>query len=398
MPALSTYMCQIQRGVSSGGHAHMHATADQERQVNLIDGKKGEQDPVHLPSPAAANGPAAACSLSVRRPACGSTAIHRSLFFGLLTSPHPAPHRPSSVANSPLLPAAALDRDHRPAGSNAHCHLRLAEKASAMGVGAGGDVGAGKKKKGERASALAVRAARLNCLVSFVGVLLPGSSRRGALPLESLLLARRDVVRRRPPPPRIGLVTSPAVTGPPKVVRLSASSTKLQLEDVSDTLFVRPSLLADATKKGPGRRAPASRPDPRQDGCPPPPSSMLADAMQWCATHGAPRPRSSSSSHLYVHVRRRHRRRIAGGEVVEDVVFIHGFISSSVFWTETDVPGVQRGGEGKYRMFAVDLLGFGRSPKPAERYRARIVSTSSLTRSAPVLALALAVKYPDALR
>ncbi|CAN7008910.1 hypothetical protein IGI04_011161 [Brassica rapa subsp. trilocularis] len=47
----------------------------------------------------------------------------------------------------------------------------------------------------------------------------------------------------------------------------------------------------------------------------------------------------------------------------EDVLFIHGFISSSAFWTETVFPRLSKS---KYRLFAVDLLGFGKSPKPAD--------------------------------
>ncbi|XP_066347643.1 probable lysophospholipase BODYGUARD 3 [Miscanthus floridulus] len=73
---------------------------------------------------------------------------------------------------------------------------------------------------------------------------------------------------------------------------------------------------------------------------------------------------SESSSHLYVHVQ-------APPPTLppvetEDVVFIHGFISSSVFWTETVFPAFSPAARSRYRMFAVDLLGFGRSPKPAE--------------------------------
>ncbi|VVB08732.1 unnamed protein product [Arabis nemorensis] len=47
----------------------------------------------------------------------------------------------------------------------------------------------------------------------------------------------------------------------------------------------------------------------------------------------------------------------------EDVLFIHGFISSSAFWTETVFPSFSKS---NYRLFAVDLLGFGKSPKPAD--------------------------------
>ncbi|KAL1222549.1 putative lysophospholipase BODYGUARD 3 [Cardamine amara subsp. amara] len=49
----------------------------------------------------------------------------------------------------------------------------------------------------------------------------------------------------------------------------------------------------------------------------------------------------------------------------EDVLFIHGFISSSAFWTETVFPSLLASSSA-YRLFAVDLLGFGKSPKPAD--------------------------------
>lgn len=49
-----------------------------------------------------------------------------------------------------------------------------------------------------------------------------------------------------------------------------------------------------------------------------------------------------------------------------DVIFIHGFISSSTFWTETIFPYFSDPAESSYRFFAVDLLGFGRSPKPTD--------------------------------
>ncbi|KAF0907580.1 hypothetical protein E2562_018387 [Oryza meyeriana var. granulata] len=48
----------------------------------------------------------------------------------------------------------------------------------------------------------------------------------------------------------------------------------------------------------------------------------------------------------------------------EDAIFIHGFTSSSSFWAET-VFRESSSILGNCRMFAVDLLGFGKSPKPA---------------------------------
>lgn len=50
----------------------------------------------------------------------------------------------------------------------------------------------------------------------------------------------------------------------------------------------------------------------------------------------------------------------------ENVIFLHGFLASSSFWTETVFPNVSESVKQNYRLFAVDLLGFGRSPKPGD--------------------------------
>ncbi|KDP39631.1 hypothetical protein JCGZ_02651 [Jatropha curcas] len=52
------------------------------------------------------------------------------------------------------------------------------------------------------------------------------------------------------------------------------------------------------------------------------------------------------------------------GDLVENVIFLHGFLSSSSFWTETVFPNLSEPVKRNYRLFAIDLLGFGRSPKP----------------------------------
>lgn len=97
--------------------------------------------------------------------------------------------------------------------------------------------------------------------------------------------------------------------------------------------------------------------------------------------------------------------------VQENVIFIHGFISSSEFWTETLFPNFTKGTKSKYRLFAVDLLGFGRSPKPKEslytlREHLEMIEKSVLEQYnvksfhivahslGCILALALAVKHP----
>ncbi|XAR64866.1 Triacylglycerol lipase [Bertholletia excelsa] len=54
-----------------------------------------------------------------------------------------------------------------------------------------------------------------------------------------------------------------------------------------------------------------------------------------------------------------------GKKETENVIFVHGFLSSSSIWTETVFPNLEQKNN-NYRMFAVDLLGFGESPKPRE--------------------------------
>ncbi|KAK1603976.1 hypothetical protein QYE76_027649 [Lolium multiflorum] len=220
-------------------------------------------------------------------------------------------------------------------------------------------------------------------------------------------------------PPRV----SAAAAGP-KVVRLSSSSAnKMQVEDVSDTLYVRASLLSDATRK-PGPSAPALTVSPaiaelirgKLDRAPRPPRQAPCwsdcDCKQ-CHSWST----GARASHLYVHVQSPPPPPLPLAEpsATEAVVFIHGFISSSVFWTETVFPAFSPGARSKYRMFAVDLLGFGRSPKPAEslytlREHLEMIERSVLQRYhlktfhvvahslGSVLALALAVKYPDAVK
>ncbi|KAF9593626.1 hypothetical protein IFM89_024310 [Coptis chinensis] len=54
----------------------------------------------------------------------------------------------------------------------------------------------------------------------------------------------------------------------------------------------------------------------------------------------------------------------AKGKEVENVIFLHGFGASSSFWVESVFPNLSESGNQNYRIFAVDLLGFGKSPKP----------------------------------
>ncbi|KAI4301004.1 hypothetical protein L6164_034322 [Bauhinia variegata] len=97
------------------------------------------------------------------------------------------------------------------------------------------------------------------------------------------------------------------------------------------------------------------------------------------------------------------------GEPSENVIFLHGFLSSSSFWTETVFPNLSA------RLIAVDLLGFGRSPKPRdcsytlkdhvemiEKSVIRQLQLSSFHLVAHsmgcIIALALAAKYPKCVK
>ncbi|KAF3524721.1 hypothetical protein F2Q69_00048787 [Brassica cretica] len=99
----------------------------------------------------------------------------------------------------------------------------------------------------------------------------------------------------------------------------------------------------------------------------------------------------------------------------DNVVFIHGFLSSSSFWSETLFPNFSDTAKSNYRLIAVDLLGYGRSPKPndslytlrehLEMIEKSVISQYKLKKFhvvahslGCVLALALAVKHPGAIK
>ncbi|KAG0477513.1 hypothetical protein HPP92_014354 [Vanilla planifolia] len=48
---------------------------------------------------------------------------------------------------------------------------------------------------------------------------------------------------------------------------------------------------------------------------------------------------------------------------IDNVIFLHGFLSSSLLWAETVFPNISEEASRRTRMFAVDLLGFGSSAK-----------------------------------
>ncbi|KAK9048864.1 hypothetical protein SSX86_032168 [Deinandra increscens subsp. villosa] len=101
-----------------------------------------------------------------------------------------------------------------------------------------------------------------------------------------------------------------------------------------------------------------------------------------------------------------------GKTPTENVIFLHGFMSSSFIWTETVFPEFV---DSKYRLFAVDLLGFGSSPKPrdclytlddhlemVEKSVIREFDLNSFHLVAHsmgcIIALALAAKHPNSLK
>ncbi|CAM6103530.1 unnamed protein product [Calypogeia fissa] len=96
-----------------------------------------------------------------------------------------------------------------------------------------------------------------------------------------------------------------------------------------------------------------------------------------------------------------------------NVIFLHGFLSSSSFWADTvlHLPDSVRS---SHRLFAVDLLGFGRSPKPSNSMYTMAEHIDMIRRSVLepygiqkfhlvahsmgcTVALALAANYPSAL-
>ncbi|XP_058086032.1 probable lysophospholipase BODYGUARD 3 [Magnolia sinica] len=212
--------------------------------------------------------------------------------------------------------------------------------------------------------------------------------------------------------------------GASKIVCLCSS--KLQLEDISDTLYARPSLVSEVSRstvkelrrlKVEGERNGTKRSTYTINSTI---VEMLQGKMGGHHSHPIPRWsdcdcktctswRSSCKDTLFV--------RAEGGydKAREDVLFIHGFISSSAFWTETLFPNFSAAAKSKYRLIAVDLLGFGRSPKPTDSLYTLREHVDMIERSVLeahkvksfhivahslgcILALAIAVKHPDAVK
>ncbi|CAN0840839.1 Probable lysophospholipase BODYGUARD 1 [Linum grandiflorum] len=210
---------------------------------------------------------------------------------------------------------------------------------------------------------------------------------------------------------------------------VSLSSTKLELEEISDTLYSRPSLLSEVSEFTGVKRLGATAVVRSSFTVNSAVVEMLqgkniggggggmmrlrTDAPRWsdcdCTVCNSWTTRGKED--LFVRVQGPK----DGQTAKEDVLFIHGFISSSSFWTETLFPNFSAGAKSTYRMFAVDLLGFGRSPKPTDSLYTLREHLEMIERSVIepykvksfhivahslgcILALALAVKYPGSVK
>ncbi|KAL2547575.1 alpha/beta-hydrolase superfamily protein [Forsythia ovata] len=222
--------------------------------------------------------------------------------------------------------------------------------------------------------------------------------------------------------------------GESKIVRLTSS--KLQLEEISDTLYTRPSLVYEVSKSTVKRlKVEGTSSGSMIQSCEKIKkrrtvrstftiNSTIVEMLQGRigGQQSLPIPRwsdcdcktctswtSSSKETLYVKADG------AKDNAQEDVLFIHGFISSSAFWTETLYPNFSKSAKSKYRLFAVDLLGFGRSPKPTDSLYTLREHLDMIERSVLepykvkgfhivahslgcILALALAVKHPGSVK
>ncbi|TXG50767.1 hypothetical protein EZV62_023291 [Acer yangbiense] len=182
--------------------------------------------------------------------------------------------------------------------------------------------------------------------------------------------------------------------GESKIVCLS--STRLELEEISDTLYTRPSLVSEVSKLTVSElkrlkvdHASAASGGTIRQSCEKivkgtvrstfTINSTIVEMLQGKINIGGQQPShpiprwsdcdckfctswSCSSDSLFVKAEGPK----GSDKAKEDVLFIHGFISSSAFWTETVFPNFTNVTKSTYRLFAIDLLGFGRSPKPTD--------------------------------
>ncbi|XP_061372522.1 probable lysophospholipase BODYGUARD 4 isoform X2 [Gastrolobium bilobum] len=99
----------------------------------------------------------------------------------------------------------------------------------------------------------------------------------------------------------------------------------------------------------------------------------------------------------------------------ENVIFLHGFLCSSSFWSQTVFPHFSEKVNHNYRLIALDLLGFGKSPKPrdclytlkdhVEMIEKSVIQPLQLSNfhlvahsMGCIIALALAAKYPKSVK
>ncbi|KAM7278686.1 hypothetical protein ACFE04_005820 [Oxalis oulophora] len=227
--------------------------------------------------------------------------------------------------------------------------------------------------------------------------------------------------------------SSKIVVGESKIVcSLSSSSSKIQLEEISDTLYTRPSLVSEVCKFTFDEFKKLKIEDNNFSGygnvemvkkvrCTS--TKMTTYTINNSTKIGEIQPRwsdcdckichswtSSCKDTLFVKTLDQSK-----GEPKEDVLFIHGFISSSAFWTETLFPNFSTKAKSTYRLIAVDLLGFGRSPKPTDSLYTLREHIDMIEKSVIepykvksfhivahslgcILALALAVKHPNSVK
>ncbi|KAA8525090.1 hypothetical protein F0562_007046 [Nyssa sinensis] len=221
--------------------------------------------------------------------------------------------------------------------------------------------------------------------------------------------------------------------GESKIVCLTSS--KLQLEEISDTLYTRPSLVSEVSKSTVNELKRLKPEGTVIQSCEKINKKrtvrstftinstiveMLQGKIGGQQSHPIPRWSdcdcktcnswaSSCKETLFV------RAEGPKDNMQEDVLFIHGFISSSAFWTETLFPNFSNSAKSMYRLFAIDLLGFGRSPKPTDSLYTLREHLDMIERSVLepykvksfhivahslgcILALALAVKHPGSVK
>ncbi|KAL7134351.1 hypothetical protein ABFS83_11G021100 [Erythranthe nasuta] len=121
---------------------------------------------------------------------------------------------------------------------------------------------------------------------------------------------------------------------------------------------------------------------------------------------------NETDSRLHLLINEPERKKNSPETTVQNVVLIHGFLSSSLFWEETVFPNLSENAKQNYRLFAVDLFGFGKSPKPSDSFYTLTDHVEMLAKSiilpfklnsfhlvahsmGCVIALALAAKYSD---